>query len=99
MTYSRVKSFGDRAIASAIAETIPWAVLSTSFACRPLTLGVDDANSGQRAPGTFIITCGQDLGNVSNRGDQKMVSALLAGLGASVSGILSVVGGLISGLL
>jgi hypothetical protein len=46
MTYSRVKSFGDRAIASAIAETIPWAVLSTSFACRPLTLGVDDANSG-----------------------------------------------------
>jgi hypothetical protein len=46
MTYSRVKSFGNRAIASAIAEAIPWAVLATSFACRPLTLGVDDANSG-----------------------------------------------------
>jgi hypothetical protein len=32
-------------------------------------------------------------------GSRKMVSALLAGLGASVSGILSIVGGLISGLL
>jgi hypothetical protein len=32
-------------------------------------------------------------------GSRNMVSALLAGLGASVSGILSVVGGLISGLL
>jgi hypothetical protein len=66
-----------------------------------LTLGVDDANSGQRDPGTFIVTCDQDSGKCfqTQGGFRKMVSALLAGLGASVSGILSVIGGLISGLL